>query len=315
MIRAPMSERAILLGPQRHAPTVRSAVDSLTGSKRATVALVSAGWEEREAEDGEFREHLQHPMVNLAIWARIERIFERDEELLAAVRERHDTLRSLQDLYRLRLDGLMDSAAALLNNTGDPALLAPERESAIEMLRLLDRRHTERVETIHRQFEERWRPCERESIAVQRREIAELAGGADCLCVAGGHVGVLLHRLQLFDVLDLWGDRPVIAWSAGAMVLSEQLVLFHQEHGQAARTEVKEAGLGLLPGIVPLPHARKRLDLRDECSMQLLARRFAPALCVPLDEGQRIDWDGSRWSAPGGTMQLTVDGNLVEVTS
>lgn len=310
-----MKARAILLGPQRRKPRVREAVESLLGRKRrVNVALVTAGWEERENEDGEFREHLGLPLENLAIWQRIERIFESDADLLTAVRERHDRLRSLQDLYRLRLEGLVDGAVTLWARSDDEALLAPERESAIEMLRGLDREHAERVAQIHHAFNERCRPRERETIVRERTEVEKLLQAADCLCVAGGHVGVLMHRLELFGVLELWGDRPIVAWSAGAMVLSDNIVLFHQEEGQGARTEVKEAGFGLLPGIVPLPHAQKRLDLSDKTSMQLLAQRFAPALCVPLDQGQQIAWDGRRWSAPAGTQQLTRSGELAEVT-
>ena len=314
MIRRSMKARAILLGPQRREPRVREAVEQLLGRKRRTnVALVTAGWEEREDEDGEFREHLGLPMENLAIWERIERIFDRDPELLGAVRERHDRLRSMQELYRVRLEGLVAGVVALSARTDSEDLVGPERAAALEMLRSLDREHAERVTQVHQEFDKRWRPRKRETIVTERREVEKLLDGADCLCIAGGHVGVLMHRLQLFGVLELWGNRPVVAWSAGAMVLTDNIVLFHQEEGQGARTEVKEAGFGLLPGIVPLPHASKRLDLSDKASMQLLAQRFAPAMCVPLDQGQQIVWDGRGWSGPEGTQQISEAGELAEV--
>jgi hypothetical protein len=64
---------------------------------------------------------------------------------------------------------------------------------------------------------------------------------------------------------------------------------------------------------VPLPHARRRLNLHDPRNVQLMARRFAPDFCAVLDEGARLDWDGARWSAPEGTRRLTAAGRLQEV--
>jgi Peptidase family S51 len=310
--RQPAARRAVVLGPQRHVPMVRPAVQSLCGNDASVpVALVSAGWEEREPEDGELREHLLRPILNLEIWNRVERIFERDTELFAAIRQRQDTLRRVQELYRLRLEGLMPAAAELLRRTGDGVLLDPERAEAVAMLQTLDREHMARAAAVHAEFQQQWQPQHRDTVVQHRRELEALLGGAACLCIAGGHVAVLLHRLRLFDLLQLWGDRPIVAWSAGAMVLSDRVVLFHRNHGQGgADTEVMEAGLRILPGIVPLPHARRRLDMRDRAALQLLARRFAPDACVVLDDGHRIDWNGSHWSEHAGTRTLSIDGTL-----
>jgi hypothetical protein len=118
----------------------------------------------------------------------------------------------------------------------------------------------------------------------------------------------------LFDVLGLHGDRPVIAWSAGAMALCERIVLFHDTPPQgSACAEVMEAGFGAVPDLVALPHARMRLDVGDERNVQLWARRFAPALCALLDDGARLDWNGARWSARRDTRRLSEDGWVVEV--
>lgn len=312
-----MLRRAILLGPQRLVPIVRPAVEFLIGDGHAgPLAVVTAGWEEREAEDGELRDHVARQVVNLEVWRRVEHIFEADPELLQAMRNRHDTLRRVQELYRLRLSGLVAAAAALLRRIGDAALLEPERQGAIEMLRLLDQGHVERVAAIHAEFEARWRPGERDAVVRHRQELSRHLAEASCLCIAGGHVGVLLHRLRLFDLLGLWGPRPVVAWSAGAMVLTERIVLFHDDPTQGnPDTEVMERGFGLLPGVVALPHARRRLRLDDPHGLQLMARRFQPAICVVLDDGCRLDWDGRQWSAPHGTRMLGDSGRLQEVSS
>ena len=52
-----------------------------------------------------------------------------------------------------------------------------------------------------------------------------------------------------------------------------------------ARPRCYDRGLGRVPGIVALPHARRRLDLDDRERMAVLARRFADHRLVLLDDG------------------------------
>jgi hypothetical protein len=82
----------------------------------------------------------------------------------------------------------------------------------------------------------------------------------------------------------------VIAWSAGAMALTERVLLFHDRaaHGPA-HAEFLDTGLGWIPGCVLLPHARRRLRTEDIARMAELAGRAAPARCVILDDGVRLD--------------------------
>lgn len=309
-----MLSSAILLGPQRHVRIVAEALDRVAPGDDRPVALVSAGWEEREAEDQEFRTHVARQVVNLEVYARVERIFERDRELLGALRERHDTLRRVQELYRLRLTGAMDAARELLRRPGHDVWLVAERHDALATLQGIDSQHVARVAQVHAEFEDRWRPAERAAVQREKRLLQQQLAEVSCLCIAGGHIAVLLHRMRLFDVLGLHGDRPVIAWSAGAMALCERIVLFHDTPPQgSAHAEVMEAGCGAVPNVVVLPHAKMRLDVADERNVQLFARRFAPALCVLLDDGARIDWDGRRWSARPETRRLSPDGWIEEV--
>ena len=310
----PVLSSAILLGPQRHVRIVKPAIDALAPDDARPIAFCSAGWEEREGEDQEFRDHVARPVQNLEVWARVERIFERDRELLTAMRQRHDTLRRVQELYRLRLLGAMDATRELLRRGGDDAWLAAERHDALLMLQGIDSQHVERVAQIHAEFEARWRPAERAAVQREKRDLHKKLADTCCLCIAGGHIAVLLHRLRLFDVLGLHGDRPVIAWSAGAMALTERIVLFHDSPPQGGGcAEVMEAGFARVPDLIALPHAKRRLDVGDERNVQLFARRFAPSLCVLLDDGARIDWNGARWSAQPETRRLSEDGWVEEV--
>ena len=102
-------------------------------------------------------------------------------------------------------------------------------------------------------------------------------------------MGVLADVLHLFNVAAALRS-PVIAWSAGAMALAERIVLFHDRAPQGpGHPEVYASGLSVLRGIVPLPHARARLLLDDRPRMAVFASRFAPARCVLLESGTRMD--------------------------
>src|SRR5947208_17080102 len=95
------------------------------------------------------------------------------------------------------------------------------------------------------------------------------------------------------------------------MVLTERIVLFHDKvaHGPA-QSEVLGAGLGVLHDVVLLPHARRRLRTDDEMRMAVLARRFAPAVCVVLDDGMTLDL-GRDGTLPGNARVVADDGRLV----
>ncbi|MCB1055376.1 MAG: hypothetical protein KDD11_07665, partial [Acidobacteria bacterium] len=73
-----------------------------------------------------------------------------------------------------------------------------------------------------------------------------------------------------------------------------------------------DLGLGLYRGVVALPHAEHRLRLDDPVRVGLFAERFAPAVCVAMDSGARLHWDGERWTAGPGTPLLTASGDLEE---
>jgi len=94
------------------------------------------------------------------------------------------------------------------------------------------------------------------------------------------------------------------------MALTERVVLFHDSPPQGAGdAELLDFGLGIAPGVVVLPHARKRLRLDDPVRVSLLARRFRPAACVPLDGGDDIERIDGSWRL-GRARTLAADGTL-----
>ena len=312
----------VLLGPQRLLPTVGEAVrdSGITGR----VAVVTAGWQEREAEVAELAEHLLQQagctVVPLDLYRRADAVYAADPELFAAHRRRQDELRALQALYRGQLAHRLAAARELLGLEGPAERLGPERAAAVAAVRQLDDHHLRRVAAVNDGFAARWRPGERPAVAAARAELGRLLAGCDAVAVAGGHAAVLLNRLRLFAVGELAAALPVVAWSAGAMVLAERVVLFHDSPPWASWTrgagaaEVLESGLGRVRGLLPLPHAARRLRLDDPLRVGLLARRFAPDACVALDAGGRAVLRGGELAAVRGLRRLAASGEVVELT-
>jgi len=310
-----------VLGPQRHRPTVNAALAALGLEQSERIATVTAGWEEREDEDQELHEHLWGRSVNLKLYARSDTALREDHELRAGVRWRSERLREVQELYRIRVAHALEAARELIRReprANGADLLAAERAGAIEALRTLDAEHERFTDAVRAEFIARWQPLERPAVVRQRAEVADVLADVPVVCVAGGHVAVLLNVLRLFDFPSLAGGRALVLWSAGAMALSERVVLFHDDPPQGqGSAEVLETGLGIVRGLLPLPHASHRLKLAEPQRVALFALRFRPLLCIPLDghspNGSRVIWDGRGWRGLAGTQKLTEEGALVEV--
>jgi len=304
----------VLLGPQRFTPSLGEAVEA--AGVRGLIVSVTAGWQEREAEDLELHEHLGERTVNLMLYARGEDVFERDPDLFAAHRERQERLRELQRLYRARLAPLREAAWRLLTAEGDESLLAPERDDAIAAMSRLDDHHLARVEAIDREFEAAWRPAERPALARHLAKIERVLEGAEGVAIAGGHVAILLNRLRLFGLAERIGTRTLFAWSAGAMVAAARVVLFNDQPPEGEGIpEVLERGLELVGGVLPLPHARRRLLLDDRRRVALFARRFAPDEALAFEDGGYRIWRDARGVGSAGVRRLGEDGELHEVTA
>lgn len=307
-----LAPTVVILGPQRFGPTLGEAVRALGVQGR--IATVTAGWQERESEDQELRDHLGGDAHNLVLHQRAEEVFRDDPELGAAYRSRQVRLRHLQDFYRIRLDHAREAALVIGARAADPEMLADERRASIEDIRALDARHLEVCRRIQAEFEDRWKSFERPAVARHRKELKRILRGSAALAIAGGHVAVLLNRLRMFGVAELLDGHPVFAWSAGAMAVAERVVLFHDDppYGTGFE-EVLDVGLGLCPGVVPLPHPNARLRLSDPDRVAMFAQRFAPAMCLAMPGGSRITKDGEGWSDAHGVTRLDPTGELTQL--
>jgi len=308
-----MTPTVTLLGPQSLEVTLGRVFPKLKIGA-GPVATVTAGWQEREDEVEELDHELAGGPMNLRLYARAERVFAEDPDLSQAHRKVQRRLKDLRRLYNIRLSSAMDTFMALLKEKGDPSLIEPERAAALETLRELDAWHLKRIEEIRSEFEAEWTPSQRDSVVRERGEIEKILRETAAVVVTGGHVAVLLNRLRLFDLAELLRGKNIVAWSAGAMALSERIVLFHDSPPQGpGHAEVFESGLGLFRGVVPLPHGRTRLRLEDEARVARFAQRFLPDACVLMDAGTCLHGQGGQWSADGKAEHLSVDGSIVAV--
>jgi hypothetical protein len=255
-------------------------------------AIVTAGWQEREGEPGTVAE-IGVPTVELSLHARADDVFAKDKELQKVYKARQTKLKLMQDFYRVRLDHAEKATRAIGVRSASPELLAEEFAASLELIRGIDREHLDRCRAVHHELDGGW--AERPSVAKHIAELRAAIEPTGALVIAGGHVAVLLNRLRLFDVLALAGNRPIIAWSAGAMALTERVVLFHDDPPQgAAISEILDTGLGLVRGIVVLPEARLRLHLEDNTRVAEMAQRYAPARCIAMDHGAKLFFDDGR---------------------
>jgi peptidase E len=310
----------MLLGPQRLHPIVGEALEMLGVSADASentgkIVAVTAGWQEREGEDQELNAALGNRTVNLMLHARGEAVFREDQDFFAAHRAKQDRLRHLQELYRLRLASALKAARRVQQATAPRDLIDAELEEALQALRLLDAHHIAKVRHIEEEFDRKVRPLERPALRRHIKEIDAILADCSAVAIAGGHVAVLYNRMRLFDLrarLLARPEVPIMAWSAGAMVVSDRIVLFHDSPPQGrGNAEMFGAGLGLFPGVVVLPHASRRLMLHNHARISVFARRFASAVCVALDDRCWLRFDGARWASGPDTYQLCSDGQLV----
>jgi hypothetical protein len=298
--------RVTLLGPQRR-PTLDTVAASLY--PKGPIATITAGWQEREPDDGELGKLLGARDVNLRLYRRWLDVQERDPEFALGERNLAAAVDELQDLYLLRLDHALRAVYAVQRRSGSQRLRASVLAEAVGAVRELDAEHLRRVGAVRGEFYQRLQPHDRPVIAEHRADVAGRLADAAAVAVAGGHVGVLADVLHLFNIAASLRS-PVIAWSAGAIALTDKIVLFNDRAAQGpGHPEVYGAGLSVLRDVVALPHASARLLLGDTPRMAVFARRFAPARCVLLEQGTRVDIDGDG-SWPAGTRVLAEDGHV-----
>jgi hypothetical protein len=270
-----------VLGPQRPVAGLPVILDGL--GVRGPCALITAGWRHDEARDEPIREEVKLDLRNLGLYGAFRRLEREDSELISRYTARQNAVRRLKERYRAAIVPAIAAWRALSVPKVDPC---PYLDQAVANIQAIDRIFLEESDRLHAAFEAEARPGRdpqvRDEIERIHRELSE----CDTVLLAGGHVGVLRNRMFFFGLEQMLRGKRIIAWSGGAMVLTERIVLFHDHTTYGVGlAEILDRGAGLIPDVVFFPHARERLLLTDPVNVALMARRFAPARCVGLENG------------------------------
>jgi len=303
----------VLLGPQRFRQSSRQAVRDLGHGGRT--AVINAGWGQRESEDAELLDVMGDGARNLELYRRWNDVMDADPELAEEYGRHSARLAEHQLLYEIRLNASLECFHTLWRRrVRDPGLHDGALTAALAAVRDVDEWHLYQTGLLHREFAARTRPTERPVVARHRGEVAEILSDSAVVAIAGGNVGVLMECLEAFGVAPLLTSNrrpPLVAWSAGAMVLAEVIVLFADDAPQGnGHPEIYRSGLGVVRKLIPLPHARRRLRLADRARVCALAGRFPGFTCAIFDDAVRVAMpaDGS---APRGLPRLDISGEVV----
>ena len=300
----------VVLGPQSPQPNLAAAL-SLARLEDGPLAVISAGWQEAEGDFDAMAEIVQRPLVDLGLYRRTEEVLASDPGLAEAARNRQNRLQEQQRLYRLRLKQLNIAARHVLDAEGDADMLAAEQRHAIAQLRALDRHHLHRCQSLWATFSDRFEPGSHPALAQHADDLAKIVRDCAGIIITGGNVAVLVNRIRLLGVDRLLGGSPIVAWSAGAMVLAERIVLYHDRSPEGRRdAEVLGGGCGIIPGHVFLPDTKTRLRQGNRSRVSLLSRRFSPDACVALDNGSMLQIGADGVGHAEDVRQLRHDGRL-----
>jgi peptidase E len=295
-----------LLGPQRFLTTAGAVVRSLDVD--GPVATITAGWEERESDDGELDTVMDGRSQNLRLFGRMMDVLERDDVVAAAALAFRDAVDDLAGTYSVRLHHALDAVYAVRRRKGREDVLDAAYEDGVEAVRRLDQWYLDEVRHLYGEAYATGSVGRSDLWAQHRAEVTELLAGSSVLAVAGGHVGMLLRAMQFFSIRPP-AELPVVAWSAGAMAMTRNVVLFNDFVQSHPGAEVWDRGLARVEHVVALPHARRRIQLEDRVRMQVFVKRFEGYACLLLDDGAKVAVrpDGT---LPPGARVIRADGTV-----
>lgn len=297
----------VLLGPQRFRLTAGSVLREV--APEGAVATITAGWRDREKDDAELDEVLGGRSRNLHLWHRLTHVLATDLDFAAAAAAYNRAIDEANRLYSVRLSHALETVYATMRLSARADLRDSALRASLQSVRDIDAWYLWLVSELEQDLRTEGGMDSSDLVAEHRGEVDELLTGAAALAIAGGHVGFLSRCLRLFDVSPP-ASMPVVGWSAGAMVLTEHIVLYNDTSLAGVQpAQLWDRGLGRAPGVVAMPHARRRVMLEDEHRNQVLAHRFAPARVVLLDDGSRLALEGDG-SLPDQARIITADGTI-----
>lgn len=277
------------------------------------MALISAGWRYDEERDEPLRSALGVPVHNLRLYGAFQELERLAPELVAAHARRQATLKAIKVRYRQAIVSRLAGVQEQWADRQDAS--SPWFRLAILHLQEVDDLFLAEAGRLHEEFDETERPFSHPVVIALRARITDILDQCQAVLIAGGHVGVLRNRMSFFGVDQALRDKRVIAWSGGAMVLAERILLYHDytTHG-VGLAEYLDRGFGLVPGVVFLPHAENRLDLKRAENVAILAARVSPLRAIMLENGGGIGPTGERIGSAAAVREVRPDGTIGALT-
>lgn len=313
-----MSGRIFVLGPQHPEPNLPAALDY--AGVKGPVAVISAGWRHDEAQLEPLARASGRQLVHLPLYRWFDEVSKRLPELASEWHEQQSQVRALKQAYATQLRGVAYVLDELERRPArSSSIQAQEVAFAHDGIRTLDQRVLRRLDEVRAGFPQCARPWELPEVAALHEQAREKLAHCQSLLIAGGHVAVLLNRMRFFGLDDLAREHhqrggSIFAWSGGAMVLTERIVLFYDDPPDGSGDpEVLDRGIGLVQGTIVFPHASERLRLHDRARIQRLASRMYPYRCLTLDNGANIEVRGSsiiEHGTVGSALDLLPDGTV-----
>ncbi|MGA8048215.1 MAG: Type 1 glutamine amidotransferase-like domain-containing protein [Dermatophilaceae bacterium] len=300
----------VLLGPQRFRMTAGTVARGI--APEGTVATVTAGWRDREKDDAELDQVLSGRSRNLHLFTRLGHVVRHDRTFASAASAYNRAVDEASELYTLRLQHALDAVYAISRRSVRDDLVDSSLRAGLQSVRDIDAWFLWVLAELEGELRADGGVDTSDVITQHRAEVAEILADASLLAIAGGHVAYLSRCLRLFAV-EPPGHLPVIGWSAGAMVLTDLIVLYNDKGSEGVRpSEVWDRGLGRVHGVVAMPHARRRLQLDDKDRNTVLAHRYAPARVVLLDDGGKVVI-GDDGELPPDARVITAEGRVATV--
>ena len=295
----------VLLGPQRFRMTAGAVAAAV--APEGQVATVTAGWRDREKADEELDAVLGGRSANLHLFTRLGHVIRHDRGFAAAASAYNRAVDEASGLYLLRLQYALEAVYATMRRPLREDLVDSSLRAGLRSVRDIDAWYLWVLAELEGELRADGGVDTSDVVAQHRGEVHELLTRSALLAIAGGHVSMLMRCLRLFAV-EPAPEQPVVGWSAGAMVLTDLVVLYHDKGLEGVRpAEVWDRGLGRAPGVVAMPHARRRVHLDDVDRNRVIAHRFAPARIVLLDDGGRVVL-GPDGSLPDDARVVTPEG-------
>ena len=288
---------------------------------RGAVGLITCGWRHEEDELEPLLRDLgamDLRVVHLPLYRWFDELMEKESVLSTAYQARQREIVGWKAGYREQLGCAMHAVGKMQARARQqPGLFAEDLDWTVDVLRTLDARALQRLAELRAAHPACARPWDFPTVRSHHARVKDVFAHVDIVLIAGGHVGVLRNRLEFFgvDVLlrrYLGRGGSVVAWSAGAMVLGERIYLYYDDPPEGeADAELFDAGFGIIPGAVLMPHARRRLRFNDGDRMARFARRLGRRQGITLENGARLDWRDDSWmdrSRPDSSWRLSTDG-------